>query len=248
MGLIAESLEAGIFNETHAGNLRRLAAETPDTRLRLLDNADWFLDTQAAVPRRERQELLEVLGLHGIALCIGFIDGGRTSIAELRAALAGLTGIDTLRAFLDDLFARRADVLKAATALADLERLAGSAPPGDADWLRRAVERARLDPAMRALATTWAFARVAARGTELPADLAADLRRVALAGEVADMLGLDESASAAELQDGRGQQQRALAPLRQRVRPQRSGARGRRDVPAVRRAMAARGRPVKETA
>ena len=200
VGLIAESLEAGIFNEAHAATLRGLAAEEPGMRARLLDNADWFLDLPAAASRRERQELLDVLGLHGIRLCVGFVDAGRTSVAALREELSRLTGIDQLRAFLADLFARRADVLKAATALADLERIAATAPESDAAWLKRAVERTRLDPAMRALATTWAFARVAARGTDLPADLAADLRRVALAGGVADMLGLPEDAPPDELQ------------------------------------------------
>jgi GTP-binding protein EngB required for normal cell division len=200
VGLIAESLEAGIFGEMHAASLRGLAAEQPGTRARLLDNIDWFLDTPAAASRRERQELLDVLGLHGVRLCIEFIDGGRTSVAALREELSRLTGIDRLRDFLADLFARRADVLKAATALADLERIAAEAPETDAAWLKRAVERTRLDPAMRALATTWAFARVAARGTDLPADLAADLRRVALAGGVADMLGLPDDSPAEALQ------------------------------------------------
>ena len=200
VGLIAESLEAGLFNETHVSNLRALASEEPGVRVRLLDNTDWFLELPAGVPRPQRQELLDVLGLHGIRLCLEFIHAGRTSLAELRTELSRLTGIDPLRAFLDDIFTRRADVLKAATALADLERVASTAAPADSEWLRRAVERTRLDPAMRALATTWAFARVAARGTELPDDLTADLRRVALAGSVADMLGLTEDAGVDELQ------------------------------------------------
>jgi GTP-binding protein EngB required for normal cell division len=200
VGLIAESLEAGILNETHAANLRRLAAEEPIARARLLDNTDWFLEKPSTLSRRERQELLDVLALHGVRLCVGFVESGRDSVGALREELSRLTGIDQLRDFLADLFARRADVLKAATALADLERIAAKAPEADAGWLARAVERTRLNPAMRALATTWAFARVAARGTDLPADLAADLRRVALAGDVADMLGLPAQASPEELQ------------------------------------------------
>jgi hypothetical protein len=155
-----------------------------------LDNVDWFAGTEIEIPRSERQELLGLLGLYGVRRCVEQIDMGRDDMRSLRQNLSQLTGLEHLRSFLDDLFARRADVLKAANALADLEGLAATAERQDADWLSRAVERVRLDPAMRALATTWAFAQVVAHKTDLPGPLEADLRQVALGGDPAQMLGL----------------------------------------------------------
>ena len=194
VGLIAETLEAGLLTEAHAATLRQLAAVDTERRRRLLDNADWFVSTPVDVPHSDRQELLDLLGLYGIRLCVGWIDGGRTGAPELREELARLTGIGELRKFLNDLFARRADVLKAANALADLERIAADAGPDDAEWLDRAVERTRLDPAMQSLATTWAYAKATSRRADLPDELSADLRRVALGRGVADMLGQPEGA------------------------------------------------------
>ena len=194
VGLVAESLEAGLFTESHAATLRRLAALDAATRMRLFDNVEWFLETDIDVPRSEREDVLEVLGLYGAQRCIDAILDGRGDVAALRRELAALTGVDQLRGFLDDLFARRADVLKAANGLAELDQLALAAEPDERAWLARAVERVRLDPAMRPLATTWAFAQVAARGTDLPAELAEDLRRVALGGDAPEMLGLPRDA------------------------------------------------------
>ena len=190
VGVVAETLDAGLLTESHAGLLRQITGLPVAERTRLLDNVDWFVSTQVQIPRSERQELLDLLGLYGVRRCIEQIEKGRDDMGSLRQTLSQLTGLEHLRSFLDDLFARRADVLKAANALADLEGLAATAERQDADWLSRAVERVRLDPAMRALATTWAFAQVVAHKTDLPGPLEADLRQVALGGDPAQMLGL----------------------------------------------------------
>lgn len=199
VGLIAETIEAGLLTESHVATLRGIAALEPAERLRLLDNVDWFVGRPSDVPRSDRQELLDLLGIYGVRRSLEQVGAGNGGVAGVRRHLSELTGIDRLRGFLDELFSRRADVLKAANALADLDRLAVSGDLEDARWLQGMVERVRLDPAMRSLATTWAFAQVSAHSTELPAELEADLRNVALGGDPAQMLGLPASSHAEEL-------------------------------------------------
>ena len=161
----------------------------PGARLRLLDNSSG----SSARPRTFRGQSARSSWISSV--CTGCASASRRSSAgdRSRRAPPGAREADRdrrLRKFLEDLFARRADVLKAANALADLDRLAVAAADEDAEWLGRGVERVRLDPGMRPLATTWAFAQVAAHSTDLPDDLEVDLRRVALSGDPAQMLGL----------------------------------------------------------
>lgn len=202
IGLLAETVEAGLLTEDDAAALRKLASADTAARARLLDNVNWFVEAPADVEPSVRRCLLERLGLYGVKRCIEWIDAGGRSTPELRAALVEISGISGLRSLLTDLFARRADVLKAANALARLERLAGEDPELSADersWLGGEVERTRLHPTMQSLATTWAFARASAQSVELPDELADDLRRVALGASLEEKLGLERGTDRGEL-------------------------------------------------
>lgn len=202
IGLLGETVEAGLLTEDDATALRRLISVDESTRYRLLDNVNWFVETSVDVEPAVRQRLLDRLGLYGVKRCLEWIDADGRSTPELRTALAELSGIGELRSLLTDLFARRADVLKAANALARLERLARDTRELTADertWLASEVERTRLHPTMQALATTWAFAQAGAQAISLPDELAADLKRVALGASLEDKLGLEPGADPAEL-------------------------------------------------
>jgi hypothetical protein len=199
VGVVAETVEAGLLTESDLAALRALAALPAGERELLLDNVAYFTDAPAPVGAAERRRLLERLGLYAVRRAVEWAKAGGASVAALRAMLAELSGLQRLRALLDEVFGRRADVLKAADALAELERLTlpGSAlERADADWLAQGVERARLDPAMQVLATTWAYAHVASGAVRLPDELEADLRRVVLGATVDEMLGLAADAGA----------------------------------------------------
>lgn len=193
VALLAETVEGGLLTEGDVTALRKIAALPVGEREALLMSAAWFVERPTEVIASDRHRLLERLGLYGIGRCLGWIDEGATTAGALRPKLRDASGIAQLHGLLTDLFARRADVLKAAQALEHLERVVGEArldAPAEVAWLSGAVERIRLEPQMQALATTWAFAQVTARGIALPEHLEADLRRVALGATIEEKLDL----------------------------------------------------------
>lgn len=204
VGLIAETVEAGRITEADARALTRLAALDASTKRRLCADQRWFATADAEVPADVRGRLLGLLGLYGVRRCIEWNEERPLSAHELSSRLIELSGLAQLQKVVADLFERRADVLKAANALAHLERLL-SRPDVLADpereRLGHEIERARLEPEMQALATAWALAEVDAKSIELPEHLAEDLRRVALGAGVADQLGAPPGAPVETLRD-----------------------------------------------
>lgn len=204
IALLAETVEGGLLTEADVVALQGVAALGAGEREALLMSVAWFIERPAEVATSERRRLLDRLGLYGIRRCLGWIDEGATTAGALRPRLRAASGIAQLHGLLTDLFARRADVLKAAQALEHLERLAAESrveAPGEVAWLSGAVERIRLEPEMQALATTWAFAQVTARGIALPDYLEADLRRVALGATTEEKLGLPPGTEPLQLRE-----------------------------------------------
>lgn len=197
VGLVAETVESGRVSEGDARALARLAALDPTTKRRLLLDQRWFATMDCEIPADVRARLLGLLGLYGVRRCISWNEERPQSAHELTGRLIGLSGLAQLQGIVRDLFERRADVLKAANALARLERVVaqGVLEEDEGKRLAHEVERARLEPEMHALATAWALAEVEAKSIELPAHLADDLRRVALGTTLAEQLEAQPGAS-----------------------------------------------------
>jgi Dynamin family len=122
IGLLAETVTTGALRERHARALGRLAlAWNPDDTETALSHKDMFLEWTGPVDRPERQELLDLLGLFGIAELLSAIRSGTAPhAAALTAVARAISGIDDMTARLRHALGERADVLKAAAALDEL--------------------------------------------------------------------------------------------------------------------------------
>ena len=149
-GLIAET--AVTLQEQEVAALRSLATGAAEDREALLLSVDRFCAPGAAdVPAAVRRSLLARLGLFGVRYCIAQLaDGRASSAADLSALLTAASGIDELIATLDELFAGRAAVLKARTALSALAAIVGQLADGGvagADAVAGAIERVQMGTA-----------------------------------------------------------------------------------------------------
>jgi GTPase Era involved in 16S rRNA processing len=119
-GLIAET--GATLREAQFAWLRTVAALPANTREHLLLSADHFRDADRNPLGEEiREELLERLGMFGLRLAIQLIaDGAAATSTELSAALLERSGIRELQRMLAERYGRRAQALKARSALAAL--------------------------------------------------------------------------------------------------------------------------------
>ena len=189
-GLIAETVRAGRLVEADAAALRRLAELDP-TRLRLLMlSADRFVSADAPVDCATRRRLVQRLGLYGIRRALAAVTAGHTSSAEMLAELGKASGFETLAESIDAVFRRRADAIKASTAITALRSIAWSPAlsADEAEWLQDELEIVALNPAMHALEELDAAAAVLAGRVRLPDELAEEVARFAARAEPADKL------------------------------------------------------------
>jgi hypothetical protein len=94
IGLLAEAAGASLVTEDVADALRRLAALPPDDRELLLLSADLFATTpDVGVGEAERVRLLDLLGLHGVRLCLGWLDQGHQGVHALTKQLHAASGM-----------------------------------------------------------------------------------------------------------------------------------------------------------
>lgn len=188
--LWAETALASL-TDADAHELRRLAALDGEARKRLLRSVAAFGRAEAEVSPPDRERLLGLLGLAGVNRCLRWIDEGADSAAALSERLERASGIGALRSQLAEVFARRADALKADMGVGSLLRLSYSpeaaGTPAMAD-LRDELDDVRLDPEMHALNEAWAVR--AAPEAELPPGLLDDLQTVCLGDSVESRLGL----------------------------------------------------------
>jgi GTP-binding protein EngB required for normal cell division len=197
---------AEILTERDAKNLERLAALEPEDRDLAVSDVGLFRELGSSVPADERERLLQLLDLFGIAHCLNLIAAGRTGAARLAEGLRELSGISTLRQLLAETFERQAELLKAHAAVSALERIAWQRAESEAtvvlESLRNDIERLRNRPQMHRLRELWAAeqAHPTAHATPvggggITARLQADLARVTSDASIPSRLGLDESAS-----------------------------------------------------
>ena len=121
IGLLAETAETGAFTAADAEALRALAGVDPALFGAMVMAADLFtaLDAPVDVPTRVR--LLQLLDLYGIEQAVRIIRAEpAVSAGELRRRLLDASGIAEVRRRLGEVFASRADGIKASAALASL--------------------------------------------------------------------------------------------------------------------------------
>ena len=178
-----------------------LAEEDIDRLHASLQSVDLFRKL-TPVTAADAERLLALLDLHGVENAVEFVRDKKLGAASLSAELARISGIAELTDLLDETFGRNGDVLKASTALADLERISWSeldgASPTDLRRLRDHVEELRLAPDMHRIREVLAL-QECADGVHLPDGLLADAVRLSREAMPAAKLGLSESASKEEL-------------------------------------------------
>lgn len=143
-GLLAET--GTTLREDEASQLRELAALDDDERTYLLTSVDRFCDPTASPLTVElRRELLKRFGIFGVRFCLRELREGRSeSAADLSRAMMRASGVEQLLELVDGHFGRRAEVLKARSALVSLGALGRELTDTDPDRaaaLTAAVER-----------------------------------------------------------------------------------------------------------
>ncbi len=196
VGLLAETANTGSLTEEHAAHLRVLAACPPAEREEMLESADAFLEADVAVPVPAREQLLDLLGLFGLARAFELADAERLSGVALVRRLRELSGIADLNKHMDG-FAQRADALKADSALTRLEKL--SWRDKRLSFVRGEVQRVRREPDMHVLELFRALDRVAVKRIDLPPDMMAELEQLVTGRSLARRLGLGDDVNTADL-------------------------------------------------
>jgi serine/threonine protein kinase len=151
----------------------------------------------AEAPAEFPQELVDVLTPEGMRIAEDLADEGHELTAVgLTRRLRELSGIEEVMGEIDGL-QQRADALKAARALADLEQLSFRA--AELAFLRDRVESMRFEPRMHVLDLVRALERCVANDVDLPDELLAELEQLVTARSPGGRLGIAENARGAEL-------------------------------------------------
>jgi hypothetical protein len=197
LALVAETVETGSFAHEEEMSLAALAAEDDAELEDLLASPEDLLDGDCSVEHRMRERLIAKLDMFGIRAAVGALKQG-TRPPELRNYLYELSGMPDLKALIDELFTRRADLLKADQALSSLERLTYQSRTEASLSLRAAIEELRLSPPMHAVSEMRALSEHA-RGLveDLPEWLIQGLLHATRESAAAARLGLDPDADAA---------------------------------------------------
>ncbi|MBI2705169.1 MAG: dynamin family protein [Actinobacteria bacterium] len=206
-GLLAETAATDRYSEEDTLALKELALiDELDLEDQLLTQADFLEAAEPAELTRERRtRLLAMLDLHGITLATRAVEAGTGSTRELLLLFREQSGFEPLAQTVNELFARRAEALKAHAALGALRRLTATRKddePLDPDERRtvaRALERIELAPELHDLRLFEVLGRVEHGDVRLPDDLIDDLRRLAIETEPELRVGLTRGASDAEV-------------------------------------------------
>lgn len=196
VGLLAETTETGALLDQHCRALTSIAAMDEIDRDMLLLTVDRFATAPVEVPIPVRRELLARLDITGVRAAVTAL-AARGDIGSALAGLRDTSGIAALKTALDELFAQRADALKAEWGVAMLDRLAGGALPVS---VAGRLEEILVDPRMHALQELRALQTATSQNVDLPEILAGELRRVVSGRTLRERLDLPGAASASECQ------------------------------------------------
>ncbi|HET6214063.1 MAG TPA: dynamin family protein [Micromonosporaceae bacterium] len=192
VGLLAETTEAGRLTAADCETLRQLARLPQAERVVLLASVDLFTHRACPVPREQRERLLGLLDLYGIAFGIAQLTAApELASGDLVRMLLAASGFPRLRRSLDQAFRWRADAIKAGWALSTLDKLAGHADrQHDRELLRDAIERLLQQPEYHRLRLLEVAQLVTTGAVDLPDPMEQELTRLALSSDPAWILGL----------------------------------------------------------
>ncbi len=192
IGLLAETAETGAFTAADAEALRALAEVDEALFGAMMMSADLFITLDVPVDEATRLHLLELLDLYGIQVSVQLLrTDPRLSAGELRRQLLDASGVQELRARLADVFAARADGIKASAALASLATLAGAC----GDWAERqrihdAIEVLLQRPEAHQLRLLEVLTLISNGTVSMPADLTDEILRLGSSTRADEQLGL----------------------------------------------------------
>lgn len=197
-GLLAETADTGTLEERDAIALRALAAVDHGERETMLFSHESF-KAGAGLPTDQAERLLDALDLFGLRLSLDLIDGGVSGAGDLERALRDASGIGGLRDLLGETFARRAETLRAHSALAELSEIAWWPAAGPASEIIRELREQVVElwhsPDMRTVGEIWAAQAAAGGDIMLPAELEEDIVALSCVDDPAARLGLASEAS-----------------------------------------------------
>lgn len=176
MGLLAETTETGAFTAGDAEALRTLAGMDEAMFTAMVLSADLFLAMDAPVDVAARTRLLQLLDLYGIELAVTAIRSSPgLSAGELRRRLVDASGLAELRKRLSEVFAARADGIKAGAALASLAALGRVVEPADRQRIHDAIEALLQRPETHQLRMLEVLTLLTTGAVQLPNDLSEEV-------------------------------------------------------------------------
>jgi hypothetical protein len=195
VGLLAETTEAGRLTAADCEALRALAQLPHTERLVLLASVDLFTTRECVVPREQRERLLRMLDLYGIAFAIAQLAAHpQMGTGDLVRMLLQASGFPRLRRTLDYAFRWRTDAIKAGWGLSSLEKVASqSARAQDRELLREAIERVLQQPGYHRLRLLEVAQQVSSGAVELPEEMEQELTRLALSSDARWILGMPDA-------------------------------------------------------
>jgi hypothetical protein len=198
-GLIAETAVADQFTERDAEALRELAGLDRKAREALLEDPAAFMGGSAtSLPAEDRRNLLAQLGMYGLVAAFGLMDDGARGATELLRGLRDLSGIDELRKVMNDVFGSRANALRAASAMRELQRISyfdDAVPTRRAlSQLRERLEDQQSRPAIRLVQEMEVLRAIDDHALALPKDAERLLLMLIRGESAASKLGLESSA------------------------------------------------------
>ena len=208
IGLLAETSNCDQFTEVDARALRELSALDELDREDLLLSQDDFLTFVPPdgpdISREARVRLLRMLDLYGVSVAFEAFDGGARGAGALLDVWDQRSGFAAVKAIVDDVFARRADLLKAHAGMASLRRISflesDAANAGALAAMRSPLEQLELEPDMHDLRILEVLHASYRGDLVLPDELLGDLERLALKAGIAERLGLEPGAPLEQLQ------------------------------------------------
>jgi hypothetical protein len=202
VGLLAETAESGSLTQTDLEVLRAATEREQRVVDRALLSTDRYLRSKelAEEPRR-RERLLELLDLSGTRIVLDVLRGTEAGLQHAVDAIRQRSGLQHLWGMLRGEFVAHADVLKASSALAGLERIAYRAAGDERTRLLDLLDGVAVMPEMHRVRELSVRQRVAAgEVTLLPAQVA-EVRALFGPGDATDRLGVPPAATAREAMD-----------------------------------------------
>jgi hypothetical protein len=195
MGLIAETAETAGLTERDSKQLQRLAEMDQKPFDRLLWSVDRFIEGDAPVSGEDRERLLELLDLHGVAMAVSYLrNGSAPGATAIRRHLASMSGIAEVKRMLGSYLREQDHVLKVRSAFEALRRLSYRSADGvEAATLLRLRANADallLDPVMHPIAELEVLHDAAVGRLDLPPEMMAEMRSLLAPGSAATRLGL----------------------------------------------------------